>query len=210
MDTWKHESILPNHLETPTMPETEDLTCSEVVKAGRPYDLIAFEPVSCSLEQVRAQLYDQPELLRVIQELINFVHNIRLAPPGPATVDQFRALFPLRSWLPWMPTSFLKMGLNDPMVLIVLAHFHAVNLAIGPLLPAVSKAFFVDHRANTILCIDERLRTRESCESAGLDMTTMDNLMRVPRAYAYTHNMRKSAASLQPQILARPTEIGFI
>ncbi|RPB29222.1 hypothetical protein L211DRAFT_262604 [Terfezia boudieri ATCC MYA-4762] len=95
---------------------------------------------------------------RGLNDLIFFVRNLAdsiLLLQSAA--EQFERLHPLRSWLFFLPISFLKRAREDEDVLILLAHFYAVALAVEPLFPAVGAAWFGSLAVGPILEIHKNL-----------------------------------------------------
>lgn len=112
--------------------------------------------LACStLRELQKQVGDEPELLRGTKELSNFMQNLRISPPGQTTDEQLQALYPIRHWVPWLPRSLISLSDREPLVLVFLAHYHMVVLAVESILPAASNFLLASKRVEFI----ERLET---------------------------------------------------
>lgn len=112
--------------------------------------------LACStLREFQKHVGDEPELVRGTKELINFMQNLRISPPGPTADEQLQALYPIRHWVPWLPRSLISLSDREPLVLVFLAHYHMVILAVESILPAAPNFLLASKRVELI----ERLET---------------------------------------------------
>lgn len=95
-----------------------------------------------SLRQLEPYVYGREEELKGLGDLILFVRTLAAYIPPQSADEQFELLHPLRSWLFFLPISFSKRAREDKDVMILLAYFYAVALAVEPLFPAVGAAWF--------------------------------------------------------------------
>jgi len=110
-----------------------------------------------SLGILRHYVEGHEEESRGLNDLILFVRNLADNTMLQSAAEQFERLHPLRSWLFFLPISFLKRAREDQDVLILLAHFYAVALAVEPLFPAVGAAWFGSIAIGPILEIHKNL-----------------------------------------------------
>jgi hypothetical protein len=143
-------------------------------------NLVIDTSICSSLDRLRPLVADSPELSHSVRELYNFIQNQRIAPPGPSATSQLKALHPIRAWIHWMPTTFLRISYHDPRVLLVLAHFEAASIVVAPLFPAGSAPNFVDRRTKVVQRIDQVIRPFIEKHQR----LTGDDLMLVPRTVA--------------------------
>ena len=125
---------------------------------------------------------EQEKSLRL---LLDFIQNLRISPPSTNPQDQFKALHPIRAWVIWLPVSFLHLTDRSLQVLVTLAHFYAVTLAVQLYLPAPGLAWYPRMR---MVAIEEIAREIDHLKAAA-DMEGIDSaigLMRCPREIA-TH-----------------------
>ena len=93
---------------------------------------------------------DDEEQVKSLRQLLDFVQNLRISPPGPNPQDHFKILHPLRAWIIWLPVSFLSVTDRDLRTMITLAHFYAVTLAVQLYLPSPGPAYYPKMRMETI------------------------------------------------------------
>jgi hypothetical protein len=200
MESWNHISELRDYFD--------DAAIIPILKPWSVDDIPDYAPqlrskllldnsVCSSLDRLRPLVADNPELNLAVRELYNFVTNQRITPPGPSAISQLKALHPLRTWLIWMPTTFLRMSSRDPRVLLVIAHFETVAIAIAPLFPAASASHFTNRRAKVIQRIDQAIRPFIEQHKR----LTAHDLMMVPRTAALTY---------QPKMQLQHYQLPFI
>lgn len=138
---WKEESEFKEYLEEQSIfhevPRQNRLTPPEMARI--------LEYIYTSLRKLEPYCHGpgKEEEARGLNDLMSFVRNILSYCIYPQSADQqFERLHPLKSWLFFLPISFLKRAREFPDVMILLAHFYAVALAVEPLFPAVGAAWF--------------------------------------------------------------------
>lgn len=100
------------------------------------------EGSSLSLERAMTFAADNEEQVKSLRQLLDFVQNLRISPPGPNPQDHFKILHPLRAWIIWLPASFLSITDRDLPTMVTLAHFYAVTLAVQLHLPSPGPAYY--------------------------------------------------------------------
>lgn len=110
-----------------------------------------------SLRILEPFVQGREEESRGLNDLILFVRNLAGNILLQSAAEQFERLHPLRSWLFFLPIAFLKRAREDQDVLILLAHFYAVALAVEPLFPAVGAAWFGSLAVGPIVEIHKNL-----------------------------------------------------
>ena len=93
---------------------------------------------------------DNEEQLKSLRQLLDFVQNLRISPPGPNPQDQYKVLHPLRAWIIWLPVSFLNVTDRNFQTMVTLAHFYAVTLAVQLYLPSPGPAYYPKMRMEAI------------------------------------------------------------
>ncbi|KAK9330758.1 hypothetical protein V1520DRAFT_339521 [Lipomyces starkeyi] len=197
MESWNHISEMRDYFDDVAIIPSligDDLS-DDAPEA--PSNLLIDTSICSSLDRLRPLVADAPELRVSVQELYNFIQNQRIAPPGPSATSQLKALHPMRTWLHWMPTNFLRMSYHDPRVLLVMAHFEAVSIAVAPLFPAASAPNFVERRVRVVQRIDQVIRPF----IVKHHRLTGHDLMLVPRRVALTY---------EPNVQLRLCQLPFI
>ncbi len=146
MQSWRHESHFADFMdEQQTFPRASPSPLPldpHHVREPRREDLRALQHVYRALQGVEAYVAGKDEETRRIKELMSFVRSLRSFLPIPTPAQQFDLLHPLRAWLFWLPISFLQRPQRDASMLVVLAHFYAAALAMGPVFPDIGAAYF--------------------------------------------------------------------
>lgn len=139
MHAWKHESEFSGFME-----EGEIFTggTHRAPIADPQRDLHVVSHVYKSLYPLRDHFQGKDEELRGLEDLIGFVKGLSECVPVHSAEEQFELLHPLRTWLFFLPIDFLRKGQQDASVMVLLAHFYGVALAVEPLFPAVGAAYF--------------------------------------------------------------------
>ena len=101
---------------------------------------------------------DNEEQVKSLRQLLDFVQNLRISPPGPNPQDHLKVLYPLRSWILWLPISFLNLADRNLRTMITLAHFYAVTLAVQLHLPSAGPAYFPKMRMEAIESLAGEIR----------------------------------------------------
>lgn len=163
MQEWKDESQFGDFMEekqifcrTPFQPQIEDPERDKQV-LNHIYD---------ALKRLEPYVNGKAEEGKGLNDLINFVQNLQDYIPIRSPEDQFEHIYPLRAWLFFLPIDFVKRVERDPSVMILLAHFYGVALAVEPLFPAVGAAYFGTMSVGPIEEIHKTLM-RQSTENTG-------------------------------------------
>jgi hypothetical protein len=142
MQAWKHESEFAEFMEEkeifsrgPFRPQITD------PQRDRHVVNHVYQCLHPLLEYFQG-LGGKDEELKGLEELISFVQGLYDHIPVHSAEEQFKHLHPLRNWLFFLPIEFLRRGHQDPSVMMLLAHYYGVALAVEPLFPAVGAAYF--------------------------------------------------------------------
>ena len=123
-----------------------------------------------SLERAMAFATGNEEQVKALRQLVDFVQNLRISPPGPSPRDQFKVLHPLRAWIIWLPVSFLSLVDRSSPTMVTLAHFYAVTLAVQLHLPSPGPAYFPKMRMEAIETLAEEMKDiRQTTNPRGVD-----------------------------------------
>lgn len=108
------------------------------------------ELVCTTLRELQKQVSEEPELVRGTKELINFMQNLRISPPGPTADEHLQALHPIRHWVHWLPRALVSLPDREPLPLVFLAHYHMVILAVEAIIPTASTFLVASKRVEYI------------------------------------------------------------
>lgn len=146
MQSWRHESQFVDFMDEqqtfPRAPPSPLPLDPHQIREPRREDLRALQHVYRALQNVESYVAGKDEETRRIKELMSFIRSLRSFLPVPTPAQQFELLHPLRAWLFWLPISFLQRVERDASMLVVLAHFYAAALAMGPVFPDIGAAYF--------------------------------------------------------------------
>ena len=112
------------------------------IREPRREDLRALQHVYRALQGVESYVNGKDEEMRRVKELMSFIRSLHSFLPVPTPAQQFDLLYPLRAWLFWLPVSLLQRVKREASMLVVLAHFYAAALAMGPVFPDIGAAYF--------------------------------------------------------------------
>lgn len=177
MQEWKNESQFCDFMEekqifcrTPFQPQIEDPE----------RDRHVLNHIYNALKQLKPYVDGKIEEEKGLNDLINFVQNLQTYVPIQSPEDQFEHIYPLRAWLFFLPIDFLKRVKRDPSVMILLAHFYGVALAVEPLFPAVGAAYFGTMSVGPIEEIHKTLLRRHAGRTEGESLEWPISLMQFP------------------------------
>lgn len=126
---------------------------------------------------------DNEEQVKSLRQLLDFVQNLRISPPGPNPQDQFKVLHPLRAWIIWLPVSFLNVTDRNLQTMMTLAHFYAVTLAVQLHLPSPGPAYYPKMRMEAIESLAEEIdELKRTISPEGIDNAI--ELIQFPREIA--------------------------
>lgn len=122
---------------------------------------------------------ENEEQVRSLRQLLDFVQNLRISPPGTDLQDQYQVLYPLRAWVTWLPVSCLDVTGRNLQAMVTLAHFYAVTLAVQLHLPAPGPAYYPKMRLKAIEALASEIDSLKAPEEPqGIDDAL--RLMRFP------------------------------
>lgn len=126
-----------------------------------------------SLERAMSFASKEEEQVRSLRQLLDFVQNLRISPPGNDPQDQYQALYPLRAWVVWIPMSFISVTKRSLQVMVTLAHFYAVTLAAQLHLPLPGPAYYPKMRMQAIEALTKEISFLKSHgQPEGIDEAT--------------------------------------
>jgi hypothetical protein len=152
MENFDHKSKLRSLVQDSSKPN--ELGVGNARNATYPLDS-SVDLVCSTLRELQKQVSEEPELVRGTKELINFIQNLRISPPGPTADEHLQALHSIRHWIFWLPRSLISLSDREPLPLVFLAHYHMVVLAVEAIIPAAPNFLIASKRVEFI----ERLET---------------------------------------------------
>jgi hypothetical protein len=184
MAPWRHESEFQDFIaEQPRFPkhDSEALVAAHAKLATTSGDISQLQRVLASLQRLEPYVTDKTEEHDGLVRLMDFVRVLGPHLPVLTAEQQFELLRPLRAWIFWQPISFLQKTKREACAMVLLAHFYAVAIAVEPLFPAASAAYF---GSMAIPPLEEIYRNlvilKEGKAKFGEDWQTPLNLMQFP------------------------------
>lgn len=147
-----------------------------------------FIPLVNRLSLFKKRHRDDNGLDAAAEALLSFISNVNLELTQKGAVDEARALWEIKTWIPWVPKAVIDLGFHDLQTMVILAFFEATMIATSPHLPTLSKALFLPKRCEVIGRIWSDLTIlREKCAANGTGTAEVDEAMDmvvVPFVYA--------------------------
>ena len=204
MEKFDHKSKLRSLVQDSTKPI--ELELSNIETAPYPLDN-SVELVCTTLRELQKQVSEEPELVRGTKELINFMQNLRISPPGSTTDEQLQALHSIRHWVPWLPRLLVSLSDREPLPLVFLAHYHMVVLAVESVLPAAPNFVLATKRVEFIMRLEttigqvykpsERLPKQPGIRRR---RQSLEDLMSGPAAFARQYKLTNPLSSERPPL----------
>ena len=109
-------------------------------------------------------------------------------------VDEARALWEIKTWLPWVPKAVFGLGCRDLRALVIIAYYEAAMIAAELYVPKLSKALFLHKRGEVIGCVWSELKSIRG-ESVAKDVSTAGiddaiDMVVVPMVYATRYRVQ--------------------
>ncbi|PMD33347.1 hypothetical protein L207DRAFT_169919 [Hyaloscypha variabilis F] len=155
--------------------------------------LSSLKPLSEALMKLQSELGDGTELRKAAHTFGVYVQNLRDLPPGSPLADQISLLFPVRTFLPMVPSRFLGMGTRDIWALVIMAYFHVILVATAAKFPETATSLFAVKRTEIILRIDNELHsinTKTSDAGKSWELEKGMAMMRLPMLYVVDYRFR--------------------
>jgi hypothetical protein len=150
-------------------------------------------PLSDALKKLKSKLKKGAELRKAAYAFSCYVQNLRALPNEVTLTEQLSLLFPIRTFLPMIPTRFPGIGTRDIWVLVVMAYYHAIQVATALKYPAIASLLFAIKRTEVILRIHNELysiNTRTSDVRKMWELEKAVAMMRLPVLYVVHYRFR--------------------
>jgi hypothetical protein len=150
-------------------------------------------PLSDALKKLESELEEGAELRKAAYTFSCYVQNLRALPNEVTLTEQLSLLFPIRTFLPMISTRFLGIGTRDIWVLVVMAYYHAIQVATALKYPATASLLFAIKRTEVILRIHNELysiNTRTSDVRKMWELEKAVAMMRLPVLYVVHYRFR--------------------
>lgn len=193
MRSWSDESQLPELLG-PIPPLSGRMKESLLLYSTIPdQSLSTLEPLSEALLKLQSELEEGTELRKAAHTFSCYVQNLRDLPTESSLVDQMSLLFPVKTFLPMIPSRFLGVGTRDVWALVIMAYFHVILVATAIKFPATATTLFAIKRTEIILRIDNELHsinTNTSDAGKAWELEKGMAMMRLPMLYVVDYRFR--------------------
>jgi hypothetical protein len=143
-------------------------------------DLDALGEAHSQLQMVEKFLVECGEDTQAIVQLARFVRGIRKITPSHTAAQRFEMLNPLRTWLFWLPGTYLQQPHVSPYALVVLAYYYTVALVVEPIFSEVGAAYFGSLSLGPIEEIARSLFSVNVSQTSEDDLQTPFALMEYP------------------------------
>jgi len=178
MRSWEDESRLSEYVGA-VAPLSGRMKDSLVAYATIPESYLeSLEPLLDALNQLKNELEDREhtELRKTIVSFLCYTENLRAFPPRSSVAKQLELVYPIRTWIPTMPSKFLGLGTREVWVLVTIAYFNITLLATA-----------MKHRIDTEL---HSIHGKNSDPEKSRDLQKAIALMRLPMLYVVDYRFR--------------------
>ncbi|KAH0173036.1 hypothetical protein KCU67_g1471, partial [Aureobasidium melanogenum] len=136
-----------------------------------------------SLDSLMKLVRDDPILVGAARELKNFLMNMNsLKFVGLTEPSQLKAIFPARSWLPWVPTVLEELCRSSEFMTPFLTNFEMVKMAQTLILPEIRYSMALHERARNIRSTYARMSSQPTtCDE--LTLSALRGPMLIADAY---------------------------
>ena len=144
MQSWKQESMFADYIASQGLMSHQvsgHMSGTPVTPETRQQHLAILQNMHVSLQRLQPYLVGQEEMASWIRQLQNYIQRLQRSSPAQTAEQQFSYLYVLRKWLFWVPITLLSSQRRDFSVLLVLAYFYTIALALEPLFPDVGASF---------------------------------------------------------------------
>ena len=139
MQDWKHESDFAEYMGE-----------FDLVRAPQQHRFIAgpeeskqiLHQAHIALQLLEPFVRGKEDETRALEDLTAVVRTLMALAPFTSEEQQFELIHPLRAWIFFLPVSFLRKMKHDPNVMVLMANFYGLLLAIEPLFPGVGSSYF--------------------------------------------------------------------
>ncbi|KAF2104282.1 hypothetical protein NA57DRAFT_62917 [Rhizodiscina lignyota] len=205
MQTWRDQSVfseyLADHASDPPRIFT-DATGFQLTPERRHEHLLILQNVSSSLARLQPFLAHCEQENKWIEQLKGYIERLKTSNAPQSPEEQFSQLYALRKWLFWVPVSLLSSRKGDIFMLLVLAHFYAVAIAIEPMFPDVGADFAANGALQPLQEIARIINQVQTSQGYNSNTQAAAMMMDFPREAINTYRARKEWARQQPQIQA--------
>ena len=151
-------------------------------------DLVLMKPLIDGLSRFIVRFESQSDLCEAAQALIKYIHNLREIEDDLSVLQEAKAFKEVKTWMPWMPTVGVKLGLRDIPALVIMSYFHAICLATEMYLPQASKAIFNAKRTDVIgEEYNELCRLKDEQDGSEHELEEALDMVVIPLVYAVRH-----------------------
>jgi hypothetical protein len=193
MRAWSDESQLPELLG-PIPPVSGRMKDALLSYSTIPENsLSTLLPLSDALKKLESELEEGAELRKAAHTFSCYIQNLRDLPVEATLAEQLSLLFPIRTFLPMIPSRFLGMGTRDVWALVVMAYFHIIQVATALKFPTTATSLFAIKRTEIILRIDNELHSINATTSDAGKAWELDKamaMMRLPVLYVVDYRFR--------------------
>ncbi len=199
MQPWRHESLFADYITEHTpMPSRHFMNPvgTAMTQEARRNHLNTLSDIHASLRRLQPYLSRNDQETKWVDQLKGYLDRLRASTQPQTPEEQFNQLYALRKWLFWVPISLLAAKRGDVNVLVILAHFYAVALALEPMFPDVASVFVADLSLRPLEEVVQQVQGRQD-PAYNSRMQAMSYLVQFPMDMLSAYKQRKEWARQQ-------------
>jgi hypothetical protein len=156
-------------------------------------ELQQFVPLLVGLSTLEKRYGKSESLVAGTKALSNLLINVRMESRHSDTINESRALWAIKTWIPWIPQAVIGLGGRDLGTMILVSYYEAVMIATHEYMPELSSALFLPKRGAVIGSTWAELKAMEAeCHVRRADSAEIEqamDLVAVPLVYAVRHRL---------------------
>lgn len=215
MQQWRHESLFADYIADHTPMSNRHFMSpisTPITPEARRDHINTLADIHTSLQRMQPYLSRTDQDTKWVDQLKGYLDRLRASNQPQSPEEQFNQLYALRKWLFWVPISLLaaKRGdvSGDINVLVILAHFYAIALALEPLFPDVASVLVADL---SLRPLEDIVQVVRSYQDARYDarIQTMSFLIQLPMDLVSSYKARREWARQQMQEMSPAQATGY-
>ncbi|BDD57444.1 hypothetical protein MAP00_002807 [Monascus purpureus] len=179
--SWKQESDIARFLETQQVLRSINSAISNGYRRFPEGDLAHLDQTITGLENVQSRVSHNHEYYTRIEELLEFLRQLRKDLPMQSPEQIFGRIQPLIQWLFWLPPAILRGGDTDISGLAILAQFFGVGVELDSLFSDMGIAYLGALSVGPIEDIFRIVAVRNSMDPFNAEFQLALSLLDLPR-----------------------------
>ncbi|KAF1811830.1 hypothetical protein P152DRAFT_398471 [Eremomyces bilateralis CBS 781.70] len=205
MYQWREESLFADFIAdfhfTP-FPTLASISTYQVTPEARDQRMRILQHVQQALQRLQPYLSENEAEKKWVEQFQGYIDQLRASNPAQSVEEQFSQLYALRKWMFWVPITLLSARKGDVFMLLVLAHFYAVALAVEPNFPDIGAAFTANLAVSPLEEIIRIIDAVSATPTFSQNTQTASAMMDFPRDTLSTFRTRVDWSRRQSQEIA--------